>query len=102
MSARSPYLAPAISLGTIVGALAVMQGLITAEIVSPYVVPLPTDIFASFERVVVEEGVPGRFAVTVGETLAAGLLIVLVGIPFGLLLYRFARLRTAFEPWLAT
>jgi len=102
MGTRSPYLAPVISLGTIVGALAVMQGLITAEIVSPYVVPLPTDILASFERVVVEEGIAGRFAVTVGETLAAGLLIVLVGIPIGLLLYRFARLRTAFEPWLAT
>ena len=102
MSARSPYLAPAISLGTFAAALAVMQGLIAAEIVSPYVVPRPTDIVASFERVVVEEGIFGRFAVTVGETLAAGLLIVLVGIPFGLLLYRFARLRAAFEPWLAT
>ena len=99
--ARSRYLAPAISLGTIVGSLAVMQGLITAEIVSPYIVPLPTDILASFERVVVEEGIPGRFAVTVGETLAAGLLIMLVGVPVGLLLYRFGRLREAFEPWLA-
>ena len=101
MSTRSSYLAPVISLCTIIGALAVMQGLIKAEIINPYIVPLPTDIFASFKRVVVEEGVPGRFAVTVGETLAAGLLIMLVGIPIGLLLYRFAKLRTAFEPWLA-
>lgn len=101
MSRRSPYLAPALSLGTIVGALAVMQGLIKAEIVSPYIVPLPTDIFASFERVVLEEGIPGRFAVTVGETLAAGVMIMLVGVPVGLLLYRFVRLREAFEPWLA-
>jgi NitT/TauT family transport system permease protein len=101
MSTRSSYLAPAISFGTIVVALAVMQGLIKAEIISPYIVPPPTDIFASFKRLVVEEGILGRFAVTVGETLAAGLLIILVGIPIGLLLYRFARLRTAFEPWLA-
>ncbi len=101
MSTRSPYLAPAISLGTIVGALVLAQALIKTEIISPYIVPLPTDIFASFERVVVEEGIPGRFAVTVGETLAAGLLTILVGIPIGLLLYRFGRLRVAFEPWLA-
>ena len=101
MSTRSSYLAPAISLCTLVGALIVMQGLIKAEIINPYIVPLPTDVLASFKRVVVEEGIPGRFAVTVGETLAAGLMIVLGGIPIGLLLYRFAKLRTAFEPWLA-
>ena len=98
MNERSPYIAPAISLGTIVGALAVMQGLIVAGIINPDIVPLPTDILASFERVVVEEGIPGRFAVTVGETLAAGLLIMFVGVPVGLLLYRLARLREAFEP----
>jgi NitT/TauT family transport system permease protein len=101
MSARSPYLAAGISLGTIIGALALAQALIMTGIISPYIVPLPTEIFASFERVVVEEGILGRFAVTVGETLAAGILIMLVGIPIGLLLYRFGRLRVAFEPWLA-
>ncbi|MGV1859320.1 ABC transporter permease subunit [Rhizobium rhizogenes] len=100
-STRSPLFAPAISFGTIVGVLAVMQGLIMAEVINPYIVPLPTDIAASLWRVVVEEGIPGRFAVTVGETLAAGLLILLVGMPIGLLLYRFGRLRLAFEPWLA-
>lgn len=86
---------------TIIGLLAIMQALIMTEIVSPYVVPLPTDIAASFWRVVVEEGVFSRFMVTVGETLAAGLLILVVGIPVGLLLYRFGKLRLAFEPWLA-
>jgi NitT/TauT family transport system permease protein len=101
MSARSPYVAAAISLGTIIGALALAQVLIMTGIISPYIVPLPTEIFASFERVVVEEGILGRFAVTVGETLAAGILIMLVGIPIGLLLYRFGRLRVSFEPWLA-
>jgi NitT/TauT family transport system permease protein len=101
MSVRSRYLAPAISLGTLAGVLALMQALITTGIISPYIVPLPTDIFASFGRVVVEEGILGRFAVTVGETLAAGILIMLAGIPIGLLLYRFGRLRAAFEPWLA-
>lgn len=101
IAARSSYLAPAISLGTIIGALALAQLLIKLEILSPYIVPLPTDIAASLWRVVVEEGIPGRFAVTVGETLAAGVLILLVGMPVGLLLYRFTGMRQAFEPWLA-
>ena len=91
-----------LSAGTFVGLLAVMQGLIMTEIVSPYVVPLPTDIVTSLWRVVVEEGIPGRFLVTVGETLAASLLILIVGVPIGLLLFRFGKLRLAFEPWLAT
>jgi NitT/TauT family transport system permease protein len=100
-SVRSPFLAPAISIGTIAGALALAQALIMAEIISPYIVPLPTDVAGSLWRVIVEEGIPHRFAVTVGETFAAGLLILFVGIPIGLVLYRFSRLRIAFEPWLA-
>lgn len=100
---RPPIVSPAflLSIGTIAGLLIIMQASIMTEMVSPYVVPLPTDIAGSFWRVIVEEGVPGRFAVTVGETFAASLLILIVGIPTGLLLYRFGKLRLAFEPWLA-
>jgi NitT/TauT family transport system permease protein len=100
MSGRPSVLGPLLGVGTIVGALAVAQVMISAEIISPYIVPLPTEILASFWRVITEEGAPGRFLVTVGETLAAGCLIILVGMPIGLSLYRWPRLRLAFEPWL--
>jgi len=101
MRTRLMPFAPLIGLGTIVLALALMQALILAEFISPFIVPLPTEIAASLWRVVEEEGVPGRFLVTAGETVAAGLLILAVGMPVGLLLYRFGKLRLAFEPWLA-
>lgn len=90
-----------LGIGTILIVLAIMQVMIMTQVISPYVVPLPTDIATSLWRVVEEEGIAGRFAVTVGETFAASLLILLVGVPIGLLLYRFAKLRLAFEPWLA-
>ncbi|TQI65346.1 NitT/TauT family transport system permease protein [Bosea sp. AK1] len=101
MRTHPQIFAPLYGLTTIVLALVVAQGLILAEVISPYIVPLPTDIIISLWRMVAEEGIIGRFLVTAGETLAAGLLILVVGIPIGLLLYRFTRLRMAFEPWLA-
>ncbi len=93
--------APALGLATIVVLLAALQGLILADIVSAYVVPLPTEVLSSLGRLVTEEDGIGCFLVTVGEALAAGVLVTLVGVPLGLLLHRAPRLRVAFEPWVA-
>lgn len=101
MASAARLAAPALGLGTAVAALALLQGLILADVVSAYVVPLPTDVLASLGRVVTEENAAGRFLVTVGEALAAGALVMLVGVPLGLLLHRAPRLRAAFEPWVA-
>ncbi len=78
-----------------------LQFAIQMDFISVYVLPLPSDILASLPRLVAEEGVLGRFATTAGETLAAGLLALLVGLPMGLLLHRSLRMRAAFEPWVA-
>jgi NitT/TauT family transport system permease protein len=94
-------LAPMIGLLSIVALGALLQILIQSDVVSVYVVPLPSDVLTSLWRVIVEEGVPARFALTVGETLSASVLILLVGLPAGLLLHRSPRLRAAFEPWVA-
>ncbi len=93
--------APLVGLASIIALFAVLQALIQFDVISAYVVPLPTDVFGSLSRVIVEENVPGRFALTVGETLAAGVLILLAGLPAGLLLHRSPRMRAAFEPWVA-
>jgi NitT/TauT family transport system permease protein len=94
-------LAPLVGLATIIALGAVLQVLILTDVISEYVVPLPSDVIAALWRVTIEENVPSRFALTVGETFAAGVLILLVGVSGGLLLHRSPRLRAAFEPWVA-
>lgn len=93
--------APLFGLLSVLTVTGLLQALILLDVVSVYVVPLPSDVAASLWRVVTEEEVPARFALTVGETLAARALILLVGLPAGLLLHSFPRLRAAFEPWVA-
>ena len=94
-------LAPALGLATVLALLAALQGLILADVVSAYVVPLPTDVAASLGRIVTDENGVGRFLLTAGEAMAAGALVMLVGVPVGLALHRAPRLRAAFEPWVA-
>jgi NitT/TauT family transport system permease protein len=93
--------APALGLGTLALAIALIQTLIEAGRINRFVVPLPTQIGASFGRVIAEENVLGRFLLTAGETLAAGVLLTVVGIGIGVLLYRFRLLRLACETWVA-
>ncbi len=101
MTAQPQRLAPLVGLFSILALLAVLQALIAGEVISAYVVPLPSDVALSLWRVVAEENVLGRFLVTAGEALSAGALVLLVGVPLGLLLYRAPRMRAAFEPWVA-
>ena len=94
-------LAPVFGVATLIAAGAVLQGLIAVDVISRYVVPPPSEVLAAFERIVVDEHVPARFLLTSAETLAAGLLILAVGVPIGFWLYHSATLRRAFEPWVA-
>jgi NitT/TauT family transport system permease protein len=95
-------LGPAIAgFGLLLAGLLTLELLIRFDILSRYVVPPPSQIALAFERVVLEEGVLSRFLITGGEALAAGLLLTLVGVPAGLLLYRFRLLRAATETWIA-
>ena len=101
MTRRLDTLAPWIGVLSILGLLGLLQALIHADVVSAYVVPLPTDVAASLWRVIAEEHVLTRFLLTAGEALLAGLLVLAVGLPVGLLLHRAPRLRAAFESWVA-
>jgi NitT/TauT family transport system permease protein len=95
------YLPALIGIGTLIGALVLIEGLIRAGAVNRYIVPLPSEILASFRRVIVEEDILGRFLLTSGEALAAGLLLTIVGISAGVLLHRVRLLRLATETWIA-
>jgi NitT/TauT family transport system permease protein len=93
--------APALGLGTLALAIAIVQVLIESGRINRFIVPLPTQVAASFGRVIAEEHVLARFLLTAGEALAAGVLLTVVGIGIGVLLYRFRLLRLACETWVA-
>src|SRR5262249_55815506 len=93
--------APALGLTTLSIAITLVQVLIEAGHINRFIVPLPTEIAASFGRVIAEEHVLARFLLTAGEALAAGVLLTVVGIGIGVLLYRFRLLRLACETWVA-
>jgi NitT/TauT family transport system permease protein len=101
-SRRLGRFAPAaLGFGTLAGGLVLVEILIRAGIISRYVVPPPSEILLAFDRVITQEDVLSRFLITMGEAIAAGALLALVGIPLGVLLYRWEILREATETWIA-
>jgi ABC-type nitrate/sulfonate/bicarbonate transport system permease component len=87
--------------GTLFGFLAIVEVLIRVGIINRYIVPLPTQIIAAFERVIFEENILERFRFTFVEALTAGVMITVVGVIAGMLLYRFDLWRRATETWIA-
>ena len=88
-------------LGTILGAFAVLEAALRAGLLNRYIIPLPSEVLVSFERVILEEHIPQRFAQTLGEAFAAGLLAALFGFLTGVLLYRNQLLERAVGVWVA-
>jgi ABC-type nitrate/sulfonate/bicarbonate transport system permease component len=75
--------------------------LITFGWVNRFIVPLPSEIAKSFERIIVEEEVPSRFLLTVYEALMASVMLTVAGIGGGVLLHRLRLVRLATETWIA-
>ena len=51
----------ALGLATLVGVLAVIEAMIRIGWINAFIVPLPSAVLLSFERIIVEEGVLKRF-----------------------------------------
>ncbi len=81
--------------------VALMEALIRAGLINPFIVPKPSDIVMSFERIIVEENILPRFLLTCGEALAASLMLSTVGISLGVLLHKSRLVRLATETWIA-
>jgi NitT/TauT family transport system permease protein len=94
---RSPTMVGASSL---IGLLAAVEALIRAGLINRHVVPLPSQVVAALPRIIAEEDILGRFLMTAGEAAAAGLLLVAVAIPTGVLLPRARLLCEAVESWM--
>ena len=81
--------------------VALIEVLVRTGLINPFIVPKPTDIVMSFERIIVEENILPRFSLTCGEALAASLMLSVVGISLGVLLHRERIVRLATETWVA-
>jgi NitT/TauT family transport system permease protein len=95
------WVPPLVGFGTFVLILAAVEILIRIGLINRYIVPLPTEVAASFWRVIVEEAILRRFLFTAWECLTAGLLLTVVGVAIGVMFHRIALLRLACETWVA-
>ena len=91
----------ALGLGSLVVFLLAVEALIRVGVINRFIVPMPSQIAAAFERVIVEEDFAARFRLTFIEALTAGAMITVVGVAAGMLLYRFELWRRATETWIA-
>src|SRR5215211_4115380 len=86
---------------SLVAAIALIELLIRVGVINRFIVPLPSQIAMSFERVIVEEGIPERFWLTLREAFWATVLLTIFGVGIGVLLHRIRTLRLATETWVA-
>ncbi|HEY1979789.1 MAG TPA: ABC transporter permease subunit [Xanthobacteraceae bacterium] len=90
-----------VGLGCLVVALLAVEILIRLGAINRFIVPLPSEVAASFERVITEEDILHRFLLTAWECFAAGVLLTVFGIALGVLMYRVTVFRLACETWVA-
>jgi ABC-type nitrate/sulfonate/bicarbonate transport system permease component len=81
--------------------VALIEVLIRMGWINPFIVPKPTDIVMSFERIIMEENILPRFFLTCGEALMASLMLSVAGISIGVLVHRSRIVRLATETWVA-
>jgi NitT/TauT family transport system permease protein len=98
---RDRVLPLALGWGALIAFIVAVEVLIRIGVINRFIVPLPTQIAASFERVITEEDILGRFRLTFFEAFSAGAMITIIGVLIGLLLYRVTLLRQATETWVA-
>lgn len=98
---RIRFLPALLGLGTFVAAALFIEVLIRMGAINRYIVPMPSQIVESFERVIVEEHLFERFVLTFKECLAAAGLLAVFGISIGAIMHRFELLRRATETWVA-
>jgi NitT/TauT family transport system permease protein len=101
---RSPaarFVPPLVGLGSVVLILVVVEILIRVGLINRFIMPLPSEVVASFGRVITEEDILHRFLLTGWECLAAGVLLTVFGVALGVLLHRVQLLRLACETWVA-
>src|SRR5579871_6854985 len=95
------FLPTVVGLGSIVLILVAVELLIRIGLINRFIIPLPSEVIASFGRVVTDENIVHRFLVTAWECLASGVLLTVFGVAIGVLLHRVKLFRQACETWVA-
>jgi NitT/TauT family transport system permease protein len=90
-----------LGLGCLAFALVAVEILIRVGAINRFIVPLPSEVAASFGRVITEEDILHRFLLTAWECFAAGVLLTVFGIALGVLMHRVTVFRLACETWVA-
>lgn len=99
--ARDTFGPAALGFGTLFAFFVVMEALIRFDVITRFIVPPPSEILGSFGRIYAEEHIVRRFFLTLGECLAAGVMITVFGVAGGFLLHRYKLLQEATETWVA-
>jgi NitT/TauT family transport system permease protein len=90
-----------LGVGSFVALIGLIEILIRIGLINRFIMPTPSEIFAAFPRVIVEEHVLERFLLTAGEAFSASVLVTVFGVAGGVVLYQFKLLRAATETWVA-
>ena len=98
---KSRWFPITLGFGSFAGVILLVEILIRIGVINRFIVPMPSEIFKAFPRVVAEENVLARFRDTAVEAFSASILVSLVGVASGVLLYQFRLLRAATETWVA-
>ena len=98
---QNHYFPVVLGLGSVAAFLLAVEFLIYVDVLNRFIIPPPSDILVALPRIIMEEHVVSRFLLTAGESLAASVLVTIVGISGGVLLYQFNLLRLATETWVA-
>lgn len=98
---RKPYAPALVGFGTLLLSIAAFEILIRVGLLNRFIIPMPSQIAAAFERVILEENIVERFFQTLKECVSAAALLAVFGISIGTLLHRFDILRRATETWVA-
>jgi len=91
----------ALGAGTIVAVFAILEVLLRIGVVNKYIVPYPSDVILSLERIIVEENVVGRTRETAFEMFVSCMMVIVIGVPIGTALFRYRALRRAVLDWVA-
>ena len=93
--------APLVGFGSLIAFLAIIEIVIRIGWLNRFIIPLPSEIIASFGRLFLEENIVRRFVFTAGECLIAGVMVMVFGVAIGVVMQRFNLLQRACETWVA-
>ena len=91
----------AAGLAGLVVLLAVIEAAVAAGMVSPLVVPLPTDVASATGALIASGQLTEALATTLYEATAAGLVAIVLGVAIGYALFRHTAFGRAYESWFA-